>query len=133
MSQQWNPPLFPDDTTVARLIGTLRKAFSQLKQQLPGQLHRYNSRVMSAAGTINDDEELILGDTTGGNRTLTLPLAKDVPGRAFFVQKTVAANTLTVNGDTINGASSKAWTAQYEGHWFYSVQSATGTWTYAAF
>jgi hypothetical protein len=45
-------------------------------------------------------------DTTAGNIIVTLPPAKDIIGKKFVFQKTVAANVLTVNaaaGDTING------------------------------
>ena len=59
---------------------------------------------------------VILGDTTSNSITVNLPTA--VGNTAIFsVKKTVAANTLTVDGlstETIDGGLTAAWTSIYE-------------------
>jgi hypothetical protein len=61
-------------------------------------------------------------DTTGGNRTATLPDATTCKGHHFIVYKKVAANTVTVNtlGGNINGVATKAWTSMWTSFSFYS-------------
>ena len=66
-------------------------------------------------------ESVILVDTTGGNITVTLPLSSHIYGWRWTVKKIAAGNTLTVaatSPDTIDGASTVAWTVQYEARTF---------------
>jgi hypothetical protein len=71
---------------------------------------------------------LVLGDTTAGNVTVTLPQARTVPGFRVEVKKLVATNTLTLaaNGsETIDGGASVAWSTQYQS---YSVVCDGSAW-----
>lgn len=63
-----------------------------------------------AAGT----DYLVIGDTTGGSFSLLLP-ATPTTGDSYAVKKSVAANTLTLdgNGKNIDGAATIAITSQY--------------------
>jgi hypothetical protein len=66
---------------------------------------------------------LLLVTTTGGSVTVTLPPAGQVRGRFFYFKKLTAANTLTLDGDgseTIDGATTLAWTTQYRAYKLYS-------------
>lgn len=66
----------------------------------------------------------ITADTTGGAFQITLPDAAGIAGTTYRVKKIdVSANNLTVvgtGGDTIDGAASKVWNAQWESHTFTS-------------
>lgn len=65
--------------------------------------------------TINADERLVLVDTSGGNRTITLPNANGPqPYTPFSFVKQSASNTLTIDGagsETIDGATTATLTA----------------------
>lgn len=64
--------------------------------------------------TLADD--VITVDTTGGTYIITLPSAASADGHCYWIYKTVAANTLTVDGDgaeTINGAANISTTTQW--------------------
>lgn len=77
-----------------------------------------SSKTANYAATSAD--EWIFVDTTAGSVTITLPAANACP-HPIGVKKTVAANTLTVQragSDTIDGATTKAWTTQYESYIF---------------
>jgi hypothetical protein len=55
-------------------------------------------------------------DTTSGNVTITLPTAVNYAGLSYIILKTVAANTVTVQGtssQTLNGSSTQTITSQY--------------------
>lgn len=82
-----------------------------------------------------DAGDLLRVTTTGGNRTITLPLISSLTSPEGFkvgvVKWTGDANTVTVAGqgpNTINGAASEATGVQYEVH-VYIADSDTGTWT----
>lgn len=67
--------------------------------------------------TVTAGDYTVLGDTTGGGFTITLPPASPNKGRIFIIKKTVAANTLTIDGDgseTIDGLATQALTTQYD-------------------
>ncbi len=68
----------------------------------------------------------IVMDTSGGNRTLTLPAASACAGTMLRVIKGAAANTLSVQ----DSALIKAWTPNAEAHLFMAVP-ISGTPTYA--
>ena len=72
--------------------------------------------------TVLDEEDSIFVDTTSGNVTVNLPAVASSTGRKIRVTKTVAANTVTIDGDgseTINGATTATLTAQYENDLYY--------------
>lgn len=59
-----------------------------------------------------------LCDATGGSFAITLPDAAVWKHRMIAIKKTTAANTVTVDttsSQTIDGAATKAFTAQYDG------------------
>ena len=80
-------------------------------------VHRVRS--VAASETLPQGTSHVLVDTTAGSVTITLPRADTMMGRVVVVKKLVAANTLTLDGDgseTIDGAATFAWTAQYQSH-----------------
>lgn len=61
-------------------------------------------RVYTASRTLREGDGTIIGDTSGGDITFTLPQAALCEGRMYVVVKKVAAGTITVaaaSGDTI--------------------------------
>lgn len=89
-------------------------------------------RLLSAAATLTAGDDVVLVTTSGGSVTLTLPLASKHQGHTFVVKKMSAANTLTVQrsgSDTIDGATTLAWTTQYAARAVTSVLvTAPATW-----
>lgn len=66
--------------------------------------------------TIGDTDDIVTGDTTSAGFTLTLPAAASSTGKIVTVVKTIAANTLTIQGagsELINGSNTLALTTQY--------------------
>jgi hypothetical protein len=66
---------------------------------------------LSTSRTLTADDCVVLCDTSGGDRTATLPDAASFPARRYTLVKTVSANTLTVattSSQTINGAAASA-------------------------
>ena len=89
-----------------------------------------NSRTIATDTVGNVDDGLVLGNTASGNVQYTLPDAALVSG-TVQVGKIAPANTFTIacaSGQTINGASTLALTAQYDAILAYS----NGTNWYAA-
>lgn len=73
-------------------------------------------RTVTATGDVLVTDRYIFGDTTAGSVTLTLPPAAQMIGRVLTFDKTIAANTLTLDADgseLIDGATTLAWTTQY--------------------
>ena len=65
-------------------------------------------RLVAAAYTIVDSDDLLLVDATAAARTITLPLAANNRGRTFWVKRTAGANTVTVQrsgAELIDGAA----------------------------
>lgn len=90
----------------------------------------YATSTASATGdiTLTGSPTFIAVDTTAGSVTLTLPLAASAPGHRVEVKKTVAANTLTLEGngaETIDGAANKSWTTALQS---YAVVSDGTQW-----
>jgi len=75
-------------------------------------------RSVSAAYTMYDTDRNLLVDATAAPVTITLPAASDAEPHVFRVKKIDAGgNAVTVQragADTIDGAASKALSAQYE-------------------
>jgi hypothetical protein len=72
--------------------------------------------------TLTTNDNVIAADTTSGNVTLTLPIARN--GKEFIIVKIIAANTLTIlpsGTDTINGAASLAITIRWTSIWLKAV------------
>ncbi len=77
-------------------------------------------------------------DTTGGSVTVVLPLAASSTGRVLSFKKTIAANSLILDGngsETIDGATTKTATAQFaaysiicDGTAWHAI-SAIGSWS----
>lgn len=67
--------------------------------------------------TITSSDTVIMADATGGNVTITLPVASGVSGYRFFVKRTDgSANSVSVarsGADTIDGATSQSLSIQY--------------------
>lgn len=97
---------------------------------LLARIQRYKSRRVSAAYTLTDADDVLLVTTSGGSVTLTLPVASTLPGKRYEIKKMDAANTLTVQrsgSDTIDGATTLAWTTQYQSYSLVSCETATAT------
>ena len=106
--QRW--VIAPD---VAGINTRLRRTVEVLDQSA-----RYDVQTISATATLGltYPATLVLGDTTAGNITVTLPAARTVPGFRVEIKKLVAANTLTVDGngsETIDGSATLTITPQY--------------------
>lgn len=101
---------------------------------LLGRVQRKNHRIVAAATTLTANDDIVLVDTTSGSVTVTLPDARQHANHVFHVKKMIAANTCTVSrsgSDTIDGATTSAWTTQYECRTFASViVTAPATWGY---
>lgn len=73
---------------------------------------------------LSTDKVIQVNNTSGSDYLLTLPLASASSGRIIFVQKMDSnAYNVTVQrsgSDTINGATSKSWTVQYDTFSFIS-------------
>lgn len=68
-------------------------------------------REVTSSTFISSTDGTVLGNTTGGAITLTLPSADQYPGMRVCVKRSAGANTLTVAraaGDTIDGAAANA-------------------------
>jgi hypothetical protein len=66
--------------------------------------------------TATATDSVLLVDSTSGNITINLPAAALSTGQLLTVKKTVAANTVTLDGsgsETIDGATTLAMTAQW--------------------
>lgn len=76
------------------------------------------ARTITASTTVAADDGLLLADATAAAITVTLPAAASSAGRWLVVKKIDAsANLVTLDGnasETIDGATTKALTAQYD-------------------
>lgn len=109
------------DTAIARALKRIENLF--------GRTPVFGAhRTVTAASNILDSDDLLLCDTTSAGFTVLLPPAPENRGRRFTIKKLIAANTLTLDGngsETIDGATTKAWTTQYTA---YTVQSDGTQW-----
>lgn len=92
--------------------------------------NRVQAMTVTASATLSLTwpDTLVLVDSASGNVTLTLPPAAMVPGFRVQVKKTVAANTVTLDGhvsETIDGTTTLAWATQWQS---YSVVATNGAW-----
>lgn len=116
--QRWTP------------AATLDRANAQLRRtvEVLDTADRSDLQTVSATGLLSLTFPLttVLVTTSGGNVTLTLPACQTVPGFRLEVKKMTAANTLTVDGaasETIDGATTLAWTTQYQSYRLLSTGS----------
>lgn len=123
----WNPLPRLWDAASATLDNQLARAFDVVSR-----LQARTSVTLSANATLTEAHDVVLVDTAGGSVTITLPLAARVRGFSTSVKKLAAANTLTVQrsgSDTIDGATTSAWTTQHECRTFVScIVTPPGTW-----
>lgn len=117
MGMQVIPQLAP----VAMLTPyTIAEFLKRVQTSLSG-LTRFEER--TTAKSLLETDYYMVGDTTGGNITFTLPKANSCRNKQYYVKKKVAGNTLTVaanSADNIEGAASVAFTTQYDGSGFIS-------------
>lgn len=102
-------------------------------RDMVGRLQETRVRRLSAAATLTNADDVVLVDTSGGSVTVTLPLASRSPGKWVWIKKMTAANTLTAQragSDTIDGATTLAWTTQYKVYALVAVETAIGTWNW---
>lgn len=88
----------------------------------------YALQSVSATGTITltGSPTFIAVTTSGGSVTLTLPAPATAVGALITVKKMDAANTVTLSSSAnIDGASTLAWTTQYQS---FNVVSDGVTW-----
>lgn len=70
-------------------------------------------RTITTDYVITNFDRVLFADTTGGNITIYLPSATTTAGREFIIQKSVAANGVTVQaytGETVEGSGSVTFT-----------------------
>lgn len=73
-------------------------------------------RTETAAYTAAGTDFAILCDASGGIFTVTLPPAADNKGLLLYIQRTSAANNVTIDGngsETINGSATVTLSSQY--------------------
>ncbi|OQW48868.1 MAG: hypothetical protein A4C66_05940 [Nitrospira sp. HN-bin3] len=125
----WEP--IADTTPLPQVIRKVNTEMARWADIL-SRMQRPNRRLVSAATTLTEWDDSVDVDTTSGNITVTLPPAASVPGKQYHIKKSVAANTLTVDGngsETIDGAATLAWTTQYQSYLLESViVTAPATW-----
>lgn len=83
-------------------------------------------RTLSASGDILSTDDIVLGDTTAGAITLTLPLAKG--GKVYIILKSAGANSVTIQtsgSDTISGASTKVLSTLWSST---TLKASSGRW-----
>ena len=89
-----------------------QEAFGQQTENLPRTL----PREVTASANVNPLDYEIRVDSTAGSVTMTLETAVGCAGRRHWFKKTVAANSMIIDGngsETIDGATSITMTAQY--------------------
>lgn len=91
---------------------TAQEAYGQRTEAFP----RTIPRSVTASANVNPLDDLIRVDSTSASVTMTLETAVGCDGREHMFIKTVAANSMVIDGngsETLNGAASVTVTAQY--------------------
>jgi hypothetical protein len=113
----------------------INRSLPQSIVDINGSFGRVVSEI-SADGSVDSTHNVIKGNTSAGDVTITLPAVSNATNRIYTFIKTAAANTLTIDGDgaeTINGNASLAYTNQYSRltivsngtEWFIMHEDAT--------
>ncbi len=124
-----------DDTSKTRTASTGLIVGGFLKAYTATKTANFTVDEVASATT---NATIFLCDPTSGSITVTLPAAAGSTNRVLFFVKTVAANSLILDGngsETINGATTKTTTGQYAiyaiacdgSNWF--AINIIGTWT----
>lgn len=80
---------------------------------------RYNDRTVTSDTTLNEDDNFVYVDASGGNITITLPpvSAGIIAGQVIHIKRIDdSANTVTIDGDgaeVIDGQSTQTIASQY--------------------
>jgi hypothetical protein len=87
-----------------------------------------SSELFTANGTVSDNT-IVLGDTSSGNITLTLPTPSTVTGRIYQIKKISADNDLIVTSSTnIDNSSTVTLNTTTHGYPFLNVYSSGAQW-----
>lgn len=125
-------PITPP-ATLAEYVALQNPRLARLAQHV-AHLQTPGHRIVTAAATLTEADDVVLCNSTGGSFAVTLPLASSVPNQNYRIKKTVAANTVTITpsgSDTIDGAATLAVTTQWQTTWLRSVITATpATWSW---
>lgn len=107
----------------------VRKQFELAKsvnQAAEGRLHP--ARTMTAAGTMNVADSVILANASAGAFTITALDAGELIEKMVHIKKTDASANVVIikcsGSDTIEGAASRTLAAQYESMRLYSAGSS---------
>jgi len=117
----------PKTQEEADLFLSLKTYFDENNNSVEFLLKRPNN-TKTAAYTVEGSDYLVLGDSTGGSFSITLPLAEKHTGQTFIIKQIGTANTVTVDGDgteTIDGALTQALTTQFD---FIGILSDGSNW-----
>jgi hypothetical protein len=102
----------------------LRRATVQRLILIGGVIGNTSTKTANYTATL--DDLILLVDSTAGAITITLPAASTSTGHMLTVKKTVAANTVVIDGnasETIDGAT----TVTLSSHWAARTLSCNGT------
>lgn len=128
MARYFQPGNVPDDD-LASTATRLNLIFTRLTAALGWTRYR-DSRTSAVATKAIDADDILRMDTTAAGRTVTLPSAKTVLGRAFTVKLVAGANAVTVAAsgtDTVDGAATKVWSSLNDAYTFTAVTTGANT------
>ena len=77
----------------------------------------YEVRTLTSNTTLNEDDDLVLLNASGGNFTVTLPSPSTSRSKRFFLKLVSASGSVVINPGSadIDGASSYTLSTQYDG------------------
>jgi hypothetical protein len=119
-------------TSLPQYIDLHNRRLSRLAALL-ARTQRLTTRVVSAAATLTEADDVVGADTSSAGFTITLPLAASVPGKTYHIKLYAGTNTVTVaaaGSDTIDGAATKAWNTALAAFTFASVRTSGSTWVW---
>jgi hypothetical protein len=102
------PPLPPADGKVGELSAALNTRMLDLQNRLGRTVVFSGDRIVSASFTLQDSDDLVICNTTGGTITATLMLASTQRGRTFNICRFTGGNNVVITptgGELINGAT----------------------------